>query len=194
MHCALWAQEPRGLPSPSRPSCICLTSCAIAWEPATLDAVLVVEVGPGLAHMPACWPWHLARGPQTLLLGGASGARGTGRRPCWAPCVQKWLRVQSSILRALGCGRCWLLPPGVRGSHEGPAGVPPESPGLPCTARGCSGPLLPRHALWPGTHPEKNGLAALVQLSPFCLLATASSESLLRGFYPFFFTKFLFFF
>lgn len=55
----------------------------------------------------------------------------------------------------------------------------PRSPGMPYG-------LAPIPGAWP--------LAALFQLSPFCLLAaTSSSERLLCGFYPLFFTKFLFF-
>lgn len=90
-------EEPLGLPGPPEPICIRLTSFAAAWQPAALGAAL-----------PSRWAWAVLTFQPTSLgtqgadhrpgvLGGAGGARGSGRRPCaslcWAPRVQTWLRI-----------------------------------------------------------------------------------------------------
>lgn len=194
--CPLWAQ---GAPGPSWASRAhlhppYLLRCSLgARRP---GCCVSVEVGLGRAYIPAHQPWHPGCGSQARGVGWRwGGARGSGRRRCaslcWGPHVQTWPRVGSGVSSH---PRPWTLPasPGVRGSNEGHAGAPPAAPGLPCAAGGCSGPLLPRHALGPGACPREGGLAAPFQLSPFCLLAATSSERLLRGFYPFFFTKFFF--
>lgn len=133
--CPLRAQ---GAPGPPEPICTRLTSFAAAWEPAALDAVF-----------PSAWAWATLTSQPTSLgtrgadhrpgvLGGAGGARGSGRRSCAllcrAPHIQMWPPVGSGVLLHPRPRTLLASPPGVRGSSEGPAGAPPAVPGLPCAA------------------------------------------------------------
>lgn len=198
--CPLWAQGAPGPSWPLEPFPATLPPSLQPWsllglaEATALDAVLRSR---GAWTVLTFRLVALALWVQTADLGcwEAPGMpRGAGGRPCawlcWAPCSQTWLCLWSSFLLAPGRGHCWPLPP-----SEGPAEAPPLQPrdfrARPECVLGLRSPGMPYGlAPIPGGWP----LTAPFELSPFCLLAaTPSSERLLRGFCPLFFTKFLFF-
>lgn len=78
-----------------------------------------------------------------------------------------------AVRRGCGCGASSapqaLHTAGLSPQTRGLQRRPPAAPRLLCAAGACSGPPLPRHALWPGAHP--GSLASRCPLSTFTLLS-----------------------
>ena len=96
-----------------------------------------VEVGLGRAYIPAHQPWHSGCRPQTWGVGWCWGCPGLREETLCFPLLgSSCSDVAAGPEQHLPRPRLPALlasPPGMRGLREGPAGVPPEAPGLLCT-------------------------------------------------------------